>query len=154
MENLRELKVNNLNPSIKKSRVRARRKTRINFQTLRYNMIYVNIIAIVILFFTLLVGYSEMVHISSNNLVMQGQLDVLEVDENSLKNIATPLQNEKRIEAIAKSRLDMVYPNKENIVKVDNTKNEKQLALSDFETKNNSNNKSSSVLSIITNLFR
>ena len=154
MENLRELKVNNLNPSIKKSRVRARRKTRINFQTLRYNMIYVNIIAIVILFFTLLVGYSEMVHISSNNLVMQSQLDVLEVDENSLKNIATPLQNEKRIEAIAKSRLDMVYPNKENIVKVDNTKNERQLALSDFETKNNSNNKSSSVLSIITNLFR
>ncbi|MFM1539327.1 septum formation initiator family protein [Helcococcus bovis] len=154
MENLRELKVNNLNPSIKKSRVRARRKTRINFQTLRYNMIYVNIIAIVILFFTLLVGYSEMVHISSNNLVMQGQLDVLEVDQNSLKNIATPLQNEKRIEAIAKSRLDMVYPNKENIVKVDNIKNERQLALSDFETKNNSNNKSSSVLSIITNLFR
>ncbi|WP_409482557.1 septum formation initiator family protein [Helcococcus ovis] len=154
MENLRELKVNNLNPSIKKSRIRARRKTRINFQTLRYNMIYVNIIAIVILFFTLLVGYSEMVHISSNNLVMQGQLDVLEVDQNSLKNIATPLQNEKRIEAIAKSRLDMVYPNKENIVKVDNIKNERQLALSDFETKNNSNNKSSSVLSIITNLFR
>ncbi|MFM1525001.1 septum formation initiator family protein [Helcococcus bovis] len=154
MENLRELKVNNLNPSIKKSRIRARRKTRINFQTLRYNMIYVNIIAIVILFFTLLVGYSEMVHISSNNLVMQGQLDVLEVDQNSLKNIATPLQNEKRIEAIAKSRLDMVYPNRENIVKVDNIKNERQLALSDFETKNNSNNKSSSVLSIITNLFR
>lgn len=154
MENLRELKVNSMITSIRRVRVKSKRKVKINFETLKYNMMFINVIFSVVLFFTLIAGYSEMVHISSNNLVMQSKLDALEVDQNSLKNIAAPLQNKKRIEAIAKSRLDMIYPNKDNIVKVDSMGSDKKLVLSDFDLKRKSNSNTNSILSIITNIFR
>lgn len=85
MENLRELKVNSLTTSIRRVRVKSKRKVKINFETLKYNMMFINVIFSVVLFFILIAGYSEMVHISSNNLVMQSKLDALEVDQNSLK---------------------------------------------------------------------
>ena len=63
-------------------------------------------------------GYTEMVSIKSDIKIMEMQNNELELAINNLETQIKPYKDRQRVETIAMRRLDMVYPQITNIVKI------------------------------------
>lgn len=157
MENLERLKLNNgryQDVTSVRNRSKSKIKTKsvtINFTRLRKNLIILNTCIIVLLFILLGVGYSEQVEMSSDNLILQNNISDLSTQVNSLDQIAQSYNSSNRVEKIAQSSLNMIYPSDEDIVKTKNN-NEKLITLNDFLIEEQVNN-SKSIYTVLTNMF-
>lgn len=164
MEDLRSIQLNNGFGTIessrtisksRKRRLRAKSKTkRLNFDKFKKNIIAFNVIMSIVLIVLLAASYSEMVTISSDNLIMEQRIADLEINLNSIENIAMKTNSENRIRKIASSRLDMVIPTSENMVAIEKNNAEKIVDLDKQNIQTASTNESNSVFSIITDILR
>ncbi len=114
-------------------------------------IIGINIILSVILIISMIVSYTDMVSISSSIVVMEQDNEDLSTQLSSLENTIKPYSSQNRIEKIAKNRLGMVYPTKENIVEIKS--DGKSLSIDKKESKVGLA-ESGAILSYISNLYR
>lgn len=164
MEDLRSIQLNNgfnLEESSmrrKSSRkIKTRSKTRttvLNFNKFKRNIIAFNVIMSIVLIVLIAASYSEMVTISSDNLIMEQKIADLEINLNSIENIAMQTNSDNRIKKIASSRLDMVIPTSENMVAIEKNSSEKIVDLDKQNIQTASTSESNSVISIITDILR
>lgn len=141
MEDIRNIELNNFGKEISSkkriSRKKIKAKTkiyRINYVKVKKNIIGLNIFISIALSILLAGEYSEMVKLSSDNLVKEDMIIDSNVQLNSLENMILESQSKNRIEKIAKNRLNMIYPTEESYVKLDS--NQKIVDLNDLKTKN------------------
>lgn len=141
MEDIRNIELNNFGKEISSkkriSRKKIKAKTkiyRINYVKVKKNIIGLNIFISIALTILLAGEYSEMVKLSSDNLVKEDMIIDSNVQLNSLENMILESQSKNRIEKIAKNRLNMIYPTEESYVKLDS--NQKIVDLNDLKTKN------------------
>lgn len=141
MEDIRNIELNNFGKEISSkkriSRKKIKAKTkiyRINYVKVKKNIIGLNIFISIALTILLAGEYSEMVKLSSDNLVKEDIIIDSNVQLNSLENMILESQSKNRIEKIAKNRLNMIYPTEESYVKLDS--NQKIVDLNDLKTKN------------------
>lgn len=158
MEGLKRIQTNSLDSSraislpIKKSRTKVKTRS-LNYNKMFRNFAIINTCLIVLLIVLLSVGYTDLLNISSNNSILESKNNELSIEVSSLNEIIAPFNSDKRIESIAKSRLDMVYPSKNDIAKVEDNKEEKIISINDFTVDSQENN-SNSIFTVLTNLFR
>lgn len=158
MEGLKRIQTNSLNRTRAISLPEEKRKSKVRAKSINYgkmfrNFAIVNTCLIVLLIVLLSVGYTDLLSISSNNSILESKNNELSVEVSSLKEIVAPFNSDKRIESIAKSRLDMVYPSSEDIAKVEENKEEKLISINDFTVDSQENN-SNSIFTVLTNFFR
>lgn len=157
MEGLKKIQTNSFNSSarsISLPRKRSNTKMRsLNIEKMFRNFAILNTCLIFILIVVLSVGYTDLLSLSSSNSILEDTNNELAVEVNSLNEILTPFNSDKRIESIAKSRLDMVYPSGDDIAKTDNSNEEKLVSLNDFTVDSKENN-SNSIITVLTNFFR
>ncbi len=159
MENLRDIQFDSgilqeSSLSRRTTRINKRAKAKIrNKNALKIRILTTSIVLSLLFFLQIQSSYTDMVNISSNNLIMKSNNDKLLVEVNNLEQYISPLMSEERIAKIAKSRLNMVIPEKDNIIEVANNDDANYVDL-----ENNSadeiNEENKSVLSAITNMFR
>lgn len=159
MENLRDIQFDSgilqeSSLSRRTTRINKRAKAKIrNKNALKTRILTTSIVLSLLFFLQIQSSYTDMVNISSNNLIMKSNNDKLLVEVNNLEQYISPLMSEERIAKIAKSRLNMVIPEKDNIIEVANNDDANYVDL-----ENNSadeiNEENKSVLSAITNMFR
>ena len=159
MENLRDIQFDSgilqeSSLSRRSTRINKRAKAKIrNKNALKIRILTTSIVLSLLFFLQIQSSYTDMVNISSNNLIMKSNNDKLLVEVNNLEQYISPLMSEERIAKIAKSRLNMVIPEKDNIIEVANNDDANYVDL-----ENNSadeiNEENKSVLSAITNMFR
>lgn len=105
----------------KKRKVIVNEKTKtlnlIRNLTLKRRMVLINFIVTLILIISIVVSYTEMVKISSNIKVIEIDNESLSMEIDSLKNTLNPLISKNKIEKIATTKLNMIYPQYDNIVK-------------------------------------
>lgn len=148
MEEIRtiELQSNTRSRSIKKV---SRKSKVIYYSNLKKVIISINACITLALIILLSVGYTDMLSISSNNHLLNTSNEQLQIELSSIQEIVENSNSEKKIERIAMSRLDMIYPTDKNIVKLDKEINDTQVGFysdSDKEDK--------SFITELTNLFR
>lgn len=158
MEGLKRIQTNSLNRTRAISLPEEKRKSKARAKSINYgkmfrNFAIVNTCLIVLLIVLLSVGYTDLLSISSNNSILESKNNELSVELSSLKEIVAPFNSDKRIESIAKSRLDMVYPSSEDIAKVEENNEEKLISINDFTVDSQENN-SNSIFTVLTNFFR
>ncbi|WP_282926807.1 hypothetical protein [Helcococcus kunzii] len=158
MEGLKRIQTNSLNSTRAISLPEEKRKSKARAKSINYgkmfrNFAIVNTCLIVLLIVLLSVGYTDLLSISSNNSILESKNNELSVEVSSLKEIVAPFNSDKRIESIAKSRLDMVYPSSEDIAKVEENNEEKLISINDFTVDSQENN-SNSIFTVLTNFFR
>ncbi|EHR33987.1 hypothetical protein HMPREF9709_00923 [Helcococcus kunzii ATCC 51366] len=158
MEGLKRIQTNSLNRTRAISLPEEKRKSKVRSKSINYgkmfrNFAIVNTCLIVLLIVLLSVGYTDLLSISSNNSILESKNNELSVEVSSLKEIVAPFNSDKRIESIAKSRLDMVYPSSEDIAKVEENNEEKLISINDFTVDSQENN-SNSIFTVLTNFFR
>ncbi|MFL8968634.1 hypothetical protein ACKA04_01045 [Helcococcus kunzii] len=158
MEGLKRIQTNSLNSTRAISLPEEKRKSKVRAKSINYgkmfrNFAIVNTCLIVLLIVLLSVGYTDLLSISSNNSILESKNNELSVEVSSLKEIVAPFNSDKRIESIAKSRLDMVYPISEDIAKVEENNEEKLISINDFTVDSQENN-SNSIFTVLTNFFR
>ncbi|MCT1795595.1 hypothetical protein [Helcococcus kunzii] len=158
MEGLKRIQTNSLNRTRAISLPEEKRKSKVRAKSINYGKMFrsfaiVNTCLIVLLIVLLSVGYTDLLSISSNNSILESKNNELSVEVSSLKEIVAPFNSDKRIESIAKSRLDMVYPSSEDIAKVEENNEEKLISINDFTVDSQENN-SNSIFTVLTNFFR
>lgn len=148
MEEIRliETKLNTRENSRKKV---SRKSKAIYYSNLKKIIISINACITLTLIILLSVGYTDMLNISSNNLLIDSSNSDLQTELSSIKDIVENSNSNKKIEKIAMSRLGMIYPTERNFIKLDKEINETQVG---FNSDENENNKS--IISEITDLFR
>ncbi|MGY3776323.1 hypothetical protein [Helcococcus sueciensis] len=148
MEEIRliETKLNTRENSRKKV---SRKSKAIYYSNLKKIIISINACITLTLIILLSVGYTDMLNISSNNLLIDSSNSDLQTELSSIKEIVENSNSNKKIEKIAMSRLGMIYPTEKNFIKLDKEINETQVG---FNSDENENNKS--IISEITDLFR
>lgn len=148
MEEIRliETKLNTRENSRKKV---IRKSKAIYYSNLKKIIISINACITLTLIILLSVGYTDMLNISSNNLLIDSRNSDLQTELSSIKEIVENSNSNKKIEKIAMSRLGMIYPTEKNFIKLDKEINETQVG---FNSDENENNKS--IISEITDLFR
>lgn len=156
MENLRELQINRtLEKGKRVSRTRSKVKLKLNTLKFKRFLIALNLSLMVIMATFLAIGYNEMVDISSNNKILAKENNELEVQISSLNTILEPFVAEKRIEKIAMTRLNMVYPSSESIAKLDENSGERIITLNDFTTRlEKQKSQPFTFFSLLSNIFR
>lgn len=155
MENIRNIKNEEafLNYNTK-TRRRARRHSRAIAKTkknIKNRIFILNVFMSIIFFILLQTGYTDLVNISSDSLITKNKNDELKLELNNLEEVLRPLKSNKRIEKIAKARLNMVKPTLENIVEINN-ENSKSINIADLTPENFKNKEN--ILSALANIFR
>ncbi len=148
MEEIRliETKLNTRENSRKKV---SRKSKAIYYSNLKKIIISINACITLALIILLSVGYTDMLNISSNNLMIDSNNSDLQTELSSIKAIVENSNSNKKIEKIAMSRLGMIYPTEKNFIKLDKEMNETQVGFNSDEKENNK-----SIISEITDLFR
>lgn len=133
----------------KMERPRTRSNTKINtFALKRTCVVSASVISFLLILYMVL-GYTEMVSINSDRKVLEGEIKSLELTIDSLELKLDPYTSRKRVEQIATNRLGMTYPTEKNIVRINNSKNEKQLIAEEVEEQG-----TNSLLSYLTEIIR
>lgn len=148
MEEIRliETKLNTRENSRKKV---SRKSKAIYYSNLKKIIISINACITLALIILLSVGYTDMLNISSNNLLIDSSNSDLQTELSSIKEIVENSNSNKKIEKIAMSRLGMIYPTEKNFIKLDKEINETQVGFNSDEKEDNK-----SIISEITDLFR
>lgn len=147
-----EYKLTN-NPAKSKENVKVKyKKITFNATIVKKRLIVLNICLSIIFAISLVTGYTDMVGINSDNLIMQNANDKLAIEINSLKDISDKLTADKRIESIAKANLSMVYPKNADVKKLAGN-DEKLLSIADFSPTAKTST-SNNFFTAITNIFR
>lgn len=160
MEDIRKIQINNnftgsLSSTAKKRRIKAKSKNKIkvNYFKLKTNLIRINIIGAIFAIVLLASSYSNMVKMSSNNLILKEEIVGLKSELNNLESIAMTTNSLSRIEKVAKSRLGMDYPNRDSYVALENTDKIKLAKEKNNEIKTAENDKNNSVMSTLGKIF-
>lgn len=148
MEDIRKIKLQS-NTNLKANSLAKTNKKVKSYKILKQKIIKLNTCISIGLIILLSVGYTDMVGISSNNLLLESENQELMTELSSIKEIAENSNSDERIKKIAMSRLDMIFPTQKNIVELDKESEEVQVGL--INDKNESNK---SIFSTITDLFR
>lgn len=148
MEEIRliEIKPNTRENSRKKI---SRRSKFIYYSNMKKVIISINACITLALIILLSVGYTDMLSISSNNLILNSSNEELQIELSSIQEILENSNSDKKIEKIAISRLGMIYPTDENIVKLDKENKDTQVGFNSEDTEENK-----SIISELTDLFR
>lgn len=129
-------------------RVEKRQK----YLSLKKKLIGINICATILLIMMLVVGYSEMVGINSNKNIISAENNDYKIEINSLEDIVTPYRSTERIRSIATTKLEMVVPKSEHIVKLEDKGI--KVEASHLDGKSKWQNSKTNVFSIFSNIFR
>ncbi len=148
MEEIRliEIKPNTRENSRKKI---SKRSKFIYYSNMKKVIISINACITLALIILLSVGYTDMLSISSNNLILNSSNEELQIELSSIQEILENSNSDKKIEKIAISRLGMIYPTDENIVKLDKENKDTQVGFNSEDTEENK-----SIISELTDLFR
>ncbi|MDO4605590.1 MAG: hypothetical protein Q4B23_06405 [Helcococcus sp.] len=141
-----EIKPNTRENSRKKI---SKRSKFIYYSNMKKVIISINACITLALIILLSVGYTDMLSISSNNLILNSSNEELQIELSSIQEILENSNSDKKIEKIAISRLGMIYPTDENIVKLDKENKDTQVGFNSEDTEENK-----SIISELTDLFR
>lgn len=108
----------------KLNRTRRKALSRNRSIALKKYFILTLVISSFILLLSLVVGYTKMVNINSEILVKKIENSEIEMTISEIEKEMEPYISNKRIEQIASSRLGMIYPSSDNIVKIDSADSE------------------------------
>lgn len=108
----------------KLNRTRRKALSRNRSIALKKYFILTLVISSFILLLSLVVGYTKMVNINSEILVKKIENSEIEMTISEIEKEMEPYISNKRIEQIASSRLSMIYPSSDNIVKIDSADSE------------------------------
>lgn len=159
MEDIRQIELNNnftgALSSTAKRRVKSKSKNKIkvNSYKLKTNLIKINFLGAIFAIILLASSYSNMVKMSSNNLILKEEIEGLKTELNNVESIAMTTNSPSRIEKVAKSRLGMDYPNKDSYVALENSDKIKLAKEKNNEIKTAENNKNKSVMSTLGKIF-
>lgn len=109
---------NSYDNGINKTKVRTKSRSKINVCKLKKYLTLSSSMFTLILIIYMVLGYTEMVAINSNNKLIQYENENLQLTIDELEIKLKPFANKERIEKIASSRLQMIYPKSTNIVKI------------------------------------
>lgn len=162
MEGTRQIQVNNdfgqnLSSIKPKIQNRQRRKTKVvkrSYAKFKTKIIAVNLVLSLIFVIMISGNNTEMVNISSNNSVLEQANRDLYVQLNSLESMNLDMNSKNRIEQVAQSRLDMVYPSSDNIVELEISSQEKLVDFSEESIHASDIDDKKSIISAITDIFR
>lgn len=104
--------------SISKKKSHAKSKAKFNIYEFKKYFVLSSSIVSLILIITMVLGYTEMVEINSNNKLIQYENENLQLTIDALEIKLKPYANKERIEKIASNRLGMIYPKNSNIVRL------------------------------------
>lgn len=148
MEEIRSIELKS-NTRVKSRKKLSRKSKAIYYSNLKKLIISINACITLALIILLSVGYTDMLSISSNNLILNSSNEELQIELSSIQEIVENSNSDKKIEKIAMSRLDMIYPTDKNIVKLDKEINDTQVGFN-----SDSSEEEKSIISEITDLFR
>lgn len=148
MEEIRSIELKS-NTRVKSRKKLSRKSKAIYYSNLKKLIISINACITLTLIILLSVGYTDMLSISSNNLILNSSNEELQIELSSIQEIVENSNSDKKIEKIAMSRLDMIYPTDKNIVKLDKEINDTQVGFN-----RDSSEEEKSIISEITDLFR
>lgn len=148
MEEIRSIELKS-NTRVKSRKKVSRKSKVIYYSNLKKVIISINACITLALIILLSVGYTDMLSISSNNLILNSSNEELQIELSSIQEIVENSNSDKKIEKIAMSRLDMIYPTDKNIVKLDKESNDTQVGFNSDDTEEDK-----SIISEITDLFR
>lgn len=148
MEEIRSIELKS-NTRVKSRKKVSRKSKVIYYSNLKKVIISINACITLALIILLSVGYTDMLSISSNNLLLNSSNEELQIELSSIQEIVENSNSDKKIEKIAMSRLDMIYPTDKNIVKLDKESNDTQVGFNSDDTEEDK-----SIISEITDLFR
>lgn len=148
MEEIRSIELKS-NTRVKSRKKLSRKSKAIYYSNLKKLIISINACITLTLIILLSVGYTDMLSISSNNLILNSSNEELQIELSSIQEIVENSNSDKKIEKIAMSRLDMIYPTDKNIVKLDKEINDTQVGFN-----SDSSEEEKSIISEITDLFR
>lgn len=103
-----------------------------------------------ILIISIVLGYTEMVSINSNNKILQYENENLKLTIDSLELKLEPYASKERIEKIASNRLNMIYPKSTNVVKLE----KKEEKVTEFVEKDKDKKSDKSLISYVNGLLR
>ena len=148
MEEIRSIELKS-NTRVKSRKKLSRKSKAIYYSNLKKLIISINACITLTLIILLSVGYTDMLSISSNNLILNSSNEELQIELSSIQEIVENSNSDKKIEKIAMSRLDMIYPTDKNIIKLDKEINDTQVGFN-----RDSSEEEKSIISEITDLFR
>lgn len=102
-----------------RTRAKSRSKSKVNIYELQKGFVIFGLILSLILIIYMVLGYTQMVSINSKNKVTQIENENIELAINTLEVKLQPYTSKERIEKIASYRLEMVYPQATNIVRLE-----------------------------------
>lgn len=160
MEDLRQIQLNNnitgnLSSNNRRSKVRSanKRNIKINYYKLKSSIVKINILGMFFAVVLLASSYSNMVKLSSNNLVLKEEIEGLKTELNNVETIAMTTNSLSRVEKVAKSRLSMSYPDEDSYVALENVDKINMAREKDGKIKMAENNKNKSVMSTLGKIF-
>ena len=160
MEDLRQIQLNNnitgnLSSNNRRSKVRSanKRNIKINYYKLKSSIVKINILGMFFAVVLLASSYSNMVKLSSNNLVLKEEIEGLKTELNNVETIAMTTNSLSRVEKVATSRLSMSYPDEDSYVALENVDKINMAREKDGKIKMAENNKNKSVMSTLGKIF-
>lgn len=102
-----------------RTRAKSRSKSKVNIYELQKGFVIFGLILSLLLIIYMVLGYTQMVSINSKNKVTQIENENIELAINALEVKLQPYTSKERIEKIASYRLEMVYPQATNIVRLE-----------------------------------
>lgn len=102
-----------------RTRAKSRSKSKVNIYELQKGFVIFGLILSLLLIIYMVLGYTQMVSINSKNKVTQIENENIELAINTLEVKLEPYTSKERIEKIASYRLEMVYPQATNIVRLE-----------------------------------
>lgn len=151
-----DIYINPYTNSQNRTRSKSRAKARVNFYKAKVYFILSASIISSLLILSVVLGYTEMVAINSNNKLVQAENEDLKLAIDSLELKLSPFASKERIEKIASTRLGMVYPGTTNIVIIEKS-SEKSAGQKDqveLAEENQGKAKDESLLSFVNGLIR
>ena len=160
MEDLRQIQLNNnitgnLSSNNRRSKVRSanKRNIKINYYKLKSSIVKINILGMFFAVVLLASSYSNMVKLSSNNLVLKEEIEGLKTELNNVETIAMTTNSLSRVEKVATSRLSMSYTDEDSYVALENVDKINMAREKDGKIKMAENNKNKSVMSTLGKIF-
>ncbi len=115
----------------------------------RFVFLSSSIILSAVLIILLVVGYTDMVKINSDLIILEAANKDLAQEKNSLEFKLEPYLNKSRIENLAKEKLHMIYPTNDHIVKLKEDSDNSNLMVEKEEKTNNKD----SIMNLISKFF-
>ncbi len=116
----------------------------------RFIFLSSSIIFSAVLIILLVVGYTDMVKINSDLIILEAANKDLAQEKNSLEFKLEPYLNKSRIENLAKEKLHMIYPTNDHIVKLKEDSDSSNLMVKDSVNKDKNKD---SIMNLISKFF-